>query len=253
MYKWLKSNMKRLLLWEIVLLGSFLFMIVLRSYNPDLWHPFRGGEKPMDFAYLNAVIKSSVFPPYDPWYSGGYLNYYYFGQFMVSNLIRLSGVIPSVGYNLAVATFFSLTAVSVFSLISNLVYLTIRSQGRLLWRSWLPWGIGIFGMFLVLISGNIDGLYQVISGIREYFQNGIIVDFDFWRSSRMMSPNSQGFEITEFPFFTFLFSDLHAHMMVIPIVVTTYLLGTVYFLDIGKSVSTLTKVLQIIVLGIFLV
>ena len=251
MYKWLKSNVKRLFLWEIILLGSFLFMIILRSYNPDLWHPFRGGEKPMDFAYLNAVIKSSIFPPYDPWYSGGYLNYYYFGQFMVSNLIRLSGVVPSVGYNLAVATFFSLTAVSVFSLISNLVYLTIRSQGRLLWRSWIPWGIGIFGIFLVLISGNIDGLYQVISGIREYFQNGIIVDFDFWRSSRMMSPNSQGFEITEFPFFTFLFSDLHAHMMVIPIVVTTYLLGTVYFLGIGKSGSTLTKVLQIILLGIF--
>ena len=38
----------------------------------------------------------------------------------------------------------------------------------------------------------------------------------YWNRSRVIPPGP-GNEITEFPFFTFLFSDLHADMMVMPI------------------------------------
>ena len=73
---------------------------------------------------------------------------------------------------------------------------------------------GLFSILFVWVLGNLDGLYQVWDSIK--YGSNIFTDFDYWRSSRMMLPDPPGHEITEFPFFTFLFSDLHAHLISIP-------------------------------------
>ena len=242
LWAFLQSHWRLVLFCEVLFLVAFLFFVQLRMANPDLWHPFRGGEKPMDLAYLTAVVRSTTLPPYDPWFAGGYINYYYLGQFFTATLVKLTTIQPEVAYNLAVPTFFALTVSATFSVAYNLAAaargLIKRSPGFRPIPSWSPYAAGLMGVFLVALAGNLDGVGQMVERLSEASSwhlntNLPIVDsvansfgggwqvlvhgadlreFDFWRSSRMMPPT---ISITEFPFFSFLFADLHAHMMAI--------------------------------------
>ena len=105
---------------ELIALALFAIDLLIRLGNPDLWHLFYGGEKPMDFSFFNAVLKSTVFPPYDPWFAGGYINYYYYGYVLVGMPVKLLGINPAVAYNLVLPALFSMVGLGAFSIGWNL-------------------------------------------------------------------------------------------------------------------------------------
>ena len=239
--------------WKLILFCEALFVVALvsfygiRAWNPDLWHPWRGGEKPMDFAYLNAVTRSTEMPPYDPWFAGGHLNYYYFGQFQVASLTKLTGILPSTTFNLAVALVFALTVGGAFSLVYNLA--ASRNGGGDRAPPPNPSGpylAGIAGAVFVAIIGNLDGMVQLAQGLwRITFGEGEFGPFDYWRSSRVIDTSSQGglnscggCEITEFPFFSFLYADLHAHLIALPFAILGLGLGLALVLGAAQGSST---------------
>ena len=219
-----------LLVGEVLFLAAFLAFVAVRMANPDLWHPDFGGEKPMDLAYLTATLRSTYMPPYDPWFAGGHINYYYWGHFIVATLTRATGIAPATVYNLAVPTFFALTAGAAFSLVYNMAEATLRLRSQAAAARaihWPPVAAGLAGAAFVAMLGNLDAAIQVgQSAWRALVQEMPFGEFDFWRSSRMMPADPPGSEITEFPFFTFLFGDLHAHMMALPF--TLLVLGTAF-------------------------
>ena len=175
---------------------------------------------------LNAVARSTIMPPYDPWFAGGFLNYYYYGQFVVATMLRLTGIVPHVAYNIAVPMLFAMTAGAAFSVVYNLAALTLRSRGVPLGSMRSPIYAGLAAVVLTAVAGNIDGLIQLGEKFRAAVIDRVPVPgFDYWQSSRMMAADSPGHEITEFPFFTFLYADLHAHLIAIPFAITALGLG----------------------------
>ena len=82
----------------------------------------------MDFSYFNAILKSTSFPPYDPWFAGGYINYYYYGFVLVATPVKLLGIVPTIAYNFILPTLFAIVATSAFSLGWNLLASSSLSQ-----------------------------------------------------------------------------------------------------------------------------
>ena len=258
-WKFVRARWKLLVFTEALFLIAFLAFVAVRYFNPDLWHPYRGGEKPMELAYFTAVFRSTTLPPFDPWFAGGYLNYYYWGYFVIACVNRVAAIVPTTAFNLAVPLFFALTVTGAFSLGYNLAAGVLRAGirrrdgeraiasgpggGRKLLP---PVFCGMAAALFTAVIGNIDGIVQIVQGMWDVVaRSEAWPGFDFWRSSRMIPP-LDGFEppslafwlpdfipgdagaswhITEFPFFTFLFADLHAHMMVIPFTLLALGLG----------------------------
>ena len=157
-----RRRWRLILFCEVLFLVAFLSFYGVRAWNPDLWHPWRGGEKPMDFAYLNAVTRSTEMPPYDPWFAGGHLNYYYFGQFQIASITKITGVLPSTAFNLAIALVFALTVGGAFSVVYNLA--ASRGGGGDRAPPSIPGGpylAGITGAVFVAVIGNLDGAVQM--------------------------------------------------------------------------------------------
>ncbi len=252
----ISSRWRFVLLCEAIFLAMFLFSYWLRIQNPDLFHPSEGGEKPMDFAYFNGILRTTDLTqgPIDPWYSGGYLNYYWWGFFIAATPTKLLGVVPEVAYNLVVPMFFALSAAAAFSVSYNLSEGTRRLMRLRPNRTSIgasgPIIAGLLAVFFVLIAGNlraVDVLAQNFSAVSPWhssipligplvvvagalweaaFGNAsfrqLVYSYDWWAPSRALTviDPAEVAPITEFPFWTFLFADLHAHLMAIPFALT---------------------------------
>ena len=244
----IRAHVRHLGTIELVFLGLFAVDLLIRIGNPDLWHPYKGGERPMDFSYLNAVLKSTTFPPYDPWFAGGYINYYYWGFVLVGTPIKLLGITPSVAYNFVLPTLFALLGIGGFSVVSNLVS---KRDNLANGRNVLAGIAGAAGLVLIGNLGTIQLIYRslqkmvvstelVDSATTLIFQRWVWAAQGFgkllggeqlpigwgdyyWAPSRVMPTGDLA--ITEFPLFTFLYSDLHAHMIALPLTILAVLWG----------------------------
>ena len=173
--------------YEALFLGAMCAAAWLRAHEPVPW----GTERPMDFAFFNAIQRSPSFPPADPWLAGYSINYYYFGYLLMAAVNLLADQAPAVGYNLSLALIVGLTALGVAGLVVNLIRLTVDGGG---WTvdggkqsadsrteaakagapstvhrppSLLQPLFALLGVVFVLLAGNQAGALQVIVGSEQ--------------------------------------------------------------------------------------
>ncbi len=177
---------------EAVLWGGFGLFLAVRAANPAIFW----GEKPMDFAFLNALARATSAPPPEPWFAGSVLHYTYFGHFVVAALGKLGGIHPAVLFNLALPWVAALTLSTAFGI-----------------------GAGLAGLRGGLVAAVLTGVVGNLSGPFELLARRAL-DFDyFWATSRVVRDT-----INEYPLWSFLFADLHAHVLVLPFSMTLLLL-----------------------------
>lgn len=189
---------------EILFLITFVAWCLLRAYvtHPGITHT----EQPMDMALLNASIHASSYPAYDPWMSGHTINYYYLGYLMYGMVAKLSGVAPTVAFNLALSTIPALVVSSAY----GVAYALCR---KLWWAVLAP-------VFVAVIGNWHSAFVQLPSGVTP---NNTF--WWFWGSTRVIGGSSN---ITEFPFFSFLLGDLHAHVMALPVALLCVTIGCAF-------------------------
>ncbi len=264
----LRRRWRHILTIETLFLLLFLFQLAVRWHNPDLWHPWRGGEKPGDFALLNAVLKSVHFPPYDPWMAGNFVNYYYYGYVLSAMPVKIAGIVPAVAYNLLLPMWYALTGVGIFTVAYDLVspWAKAPEEEQAARRSKVPYLAGFTALAAAILLGNLfevrvlwnrlpefspnqvenltlfqhtgdvlSGLNQVLSDREDLFRG----DTGPWYfdASRAILNGQDDTPITEFPFFTFLYADLHPHLLDMPVV----LAALAWMLGILRSPAIVSK------------
>lgn len=200
-----QDPVRRRLFWgaELVFVVTFALGALFAGHAPDVWNT----EKPMDMAFITAINASDHFPPHDPWMSGETLNYYYLGHVALAWPLQLLALRPDAGYLLTWGLLLALTATAVYTFSGTLWAAARAALGDRAPRGG-PVLAGLVAAGLVAILGN-------LAGVRSWIRaEDPPKDYAWFDPSRVI-PDT----INEFPSFSFILGDLHAHVIALPFTV----------------------------------
>ena len=230
-----------LVYWEEVI---FFVVFLLWTYMAGFHPAAHGTEKYMDFGFMKSMMRSTTLPSEDMWYAGKAFNYYYGGQYFAVFLTKLTGTKVEITYNLMRTMIAAFAFVLPFSLVRQMLKDKLGKRGR----AWITDFGGILAGLSVSMSGN---LHYIIYG-KIFTLLGIREDYWFPSTTRFIGfdPPVTGDEtIHEFPSYSFVLGDLHAH--VINVFFVLAVLGILYAW-IKRNSGKSWKQKEIFLLGLFL-
>src|SRR3989344_533588 len=182
-----------------ILLGEVLFFLGLlglsyvRAHQPDI----RGLEKFMDFGFINSILRSNFLPPADMWYAGSPINYYWFGHLATALLTKLTNITSAISYNLMLGTVLGFGLSGAFSIVSSL-FDKFGKKAAI---------AGVLSALLLTLGGNFHTPYYVLkNGYEKYWYPDATRFIGY-------NPDTNDKTIHELPSYSFIVSDLHAHVL----------------------------------------
>lgn len=215
---------------ELMFLVALLILTYIKGFFPEI----NGEEKFMDFAFLNSLVRTNTLPAPDPWLAGRSINYYYYGQYIYAFITRLSGLSTSVTYMISICTTLAVAFIMSFGLGSMLFEFAIQKGTRA--PSAFRVIAGLISAFSVCIFGNAHSFFYDENSVGNKFllflsrigvKTGSTGNFFYPNSTRFIGHNPDSrvvnaagelikngdYTIHEFPYYSFLIGDLHAHFV----------------------------------------
>ena len=242
--EWWREHRNFVLITELLFLGMVILWSVVRASQPEL--QTAGGEKWMEIAFLNAVLRSPQLPPHDPWLSGYAISYYYLGYILLGILTRLSAIPATSAFNLGAAAWIAMAACVSY----NIVYDLLPKRDAL-----RP----LLAPLMLLLTGNAEGFLEVLHAqgkLPAAFWTWLSIGklstppqppftsiprrfFWWWQASRTLrdcapwnlpwatctGPGQILEMIDEFPAFSFTLGDMHPHVLSLPFGLLAILFG----------------------------
>lgn len=220
--------------YEVLFFAVFAGLLYVKCFRPDFSWQTEGG---MDYGFMISMLKSDYMPPEDFWYSGTDLNYYYLGQYFYTYLTKLSGVTINAAYNLALMTVGALCMVLTYSLAARIfeMYMTERTEEYRMQGKKTIASVPMLRQMLPRIAGLLSGCAVTFACTNHYwlYQKvapavcdilGVDGDHSYWISdpTRYIGWQGEALDQTihEFPAYSLVLGDLHAHVVNIVYVLT---------------------------------
>ena len=211
---------------ELIFFLAFLLWTYVAGFHPAAY----GTEKFMDYGFMEAMMRSTVLPARDLWYSEGHINYYYGGQYFAVFLTKLSHTKVELTYNLMRTFVAGLAFAMPFSLVYQMTVDRMKGQpkGEKI-KKRLPFIAGFTAGTAVSIAGNMH--YVIYAQIIPWIQKLTgqeVSSYWFPDATRYIgyNPDVPDKTIHEFPCYSFVLGDLHAH--VVNVMFVLFLVGLLY-------------------------
>ncbi|MGI6011387.1 MAG: DUF2298 domain-containing protein [Ruminococcus sp.] len=220
---WLTRENGKLILGEEIL---FLLLFLGWTYLAGFHAAAYGTEKFMDYGFMASMMRSETLPAPDIWYGGEAINYYYGGQYFAVFLTKMTFTRIQETYHVMRTLVAALAFVLPFALVRQIWEDRTAKRGKA--KAAIPAGI-LAGM-AVSMAGNMH--YVLAAHLLKWFRGflGHDSDYTYWfpNSTRYIGyyPEGNDKTIHEFPAYSFVLGDLHAHvvnlMFVLLVVGLTY-------------------------------
>ena len=202
----LKKQLNGFAVFAVIFLAFFWVI----GFNPVI---DSGTENYMDFGFMQTIYRQKRAIPFDPWFSGAKLNYYYLGQSASVFMCRLSHTTPEYGYNMMLCTFIGMVFLMVYELTSAVADNLLPSFNQKDRCTRLG---GILSGSMAAFAANPHWLIYGLLGpvLSKLFGNN---DYRYWFSDGTVYIHTDSGDPdngkNEFPAYSVILGDLHAHVI----------------------------------------
>jgi uncharacterized membrane protein len=200
--QFLHDHRQQILIQEALFISGFLLLGLIRTFHPQVLDL----EKFMNAGLIQGYLRSPTLPAVDFWLAGRSLNYYSFGHFLASLMLRFWQLPVEIGFNVLLGWVMGLVLVEAYALGRSLLGSFLPAKPVKLWPLFIA---GLTTALLIVFGGNTHPVWYFLQqrGFTGYWYPDV---------TRFIS-NS----IHEIPAYSFIVSDLHAHFLSLPIALLT--------------------------------